>query len=160
MKPQPFRLSNPKSVGSRLIRMMRRLSFLGIALLAVNVAMADPAWYDATNQKGIEPGTPDFYQHQTNDLADTAVNGGFCFPSSFEDALYYLHNNGYGQLHTDNANWVTAMNSNLNSIVGVFNPANYNVTGMKNYIAARGLAAAIDVTSVANPGGNTSAIFN
>jgi hypothetical protein len=140
--------------------MLRRLSFLGIALLAVNVALADPAWYDATNQKGIEPGTPDFYQHQTNNLADTMANGGFCFPSSFEDALYYLHNNGFGAAYTDNANWVTAMNSNLNSIVGTFNPTSYNVTGMKNYITAVGLGTQLGVTSYANPGGATSAIFN
>jgi hypothetical protein len=160
MKTRPFRPGNPKSIGSRHVRMMRRLSFLGIAFLTVNAALADPAWYDATNQKGIEPGTPDFYQHQTNNLADTAANGGFCFPSSFEDALYYLHTVGYAQAYTDNPNWVTAMNSNLNSIVGVFKPNNYNVTGMRNYLAGIGLGTTITVTSCANPGGNTSAIFN
>ena len=160
MKLQPFPLRSPTSVGSRHIRMLRRLSFLGIALLAVNVVLADPAWYDATNQKGIEPGTPDFYQHQTNNLADTMANGGFCFPSSFEDALYYLHNNGYAQAYTDNPNWVTAMNSNLNSIVGTFNPASYNLTGMNNYLTALGLNTSLAATGVSNPGGNTDAIFN
>jgi len=152
--------------GARLRPSRRRriqgiaLFVLGIALLAVNTALADPAWYDGTNQKGVAPGTPDFYQHQTNNLSETEVNGGFCFASSFEDALYYLHNNGWGQAYTDNPNWVTAMNSNLNSIVGVFNVSGYSANGMTDYIAARGLSASIGVTTVANPGGNTSAIFN
>jgi hypothetical protein len=160
MKPHPILFRNPKFIGRRPVRMLLRFSFLGSALLAVNVALADPAWYDGTNQKGVEPGTPDFYQHQTNNLSETEVNGGFCFASAFEDALYYLHNNGYGAAFTDNANWVTAMNSNLNSIVGVFNVNGYSANGMSTYIAARGLTASIGVTSVANPGGNTSAIFN
>jgi len=136
---------------------MLRFSFLGIALLAVNAALADPAWYDGTNQKGVEPGTPDFYQHQTNSLSEIAANSGWCWQTAFEDAMYYLHNNGYGALYTDNANWVTAMNSNLNSIVGTPDGVN---GFMSNYIAAKGYGAQLAVTTAVNPGGNTSAIFN
>jgi len=138
--------------------MMRRFLFLGIAIVAANVALADPAWYDATNQKGIEPGTPDFYQHQTSPLNETQGTSGWCFQSSFEDALYYLHNNGYAQAYTDNGTWVAAMLTNLNSIVngtpGAF------VSGMNTYIGSLGLGTQLAVTGSANPGGNTSAIFN
>ena len=158
MKPQPFRLSNPRSVGNRHVRWLQRLSFLGIALLAVNVALADPAWYDGTNQKGVEPGTPDFYQHQPSPLNETEATSGWCFQSSFEDALFYLHNNGYAQAYVDNTNWVAAMLTNLSSVVNG-SPGAF-VNAMNTYIGSVGLGTALVTTGPLNPGGNTSAIFN
>ena len=137
--------------------MMLRRSILGIALLALNVgaALALPSWYDGTNQKGVEPGTPDFYQHQTATAAETKVNAGFCWESSFEDVMYHLHNIGFANLYTDNANWVNAMNANLATIRGT--PGGGD-SWMNAYIASNGYSSVLSETTLTSSGGDS--MFN
>ena len=158
MKPQPIRFRNRAADTVSHHGNTFRLTSLTLAFLALSgaVTFADPSWYDGTNQKGVQPGTPDFYQHQTTTNAETKVNAGFCWQSAFEDAMYFLHNNGFGNLYIDSANWVDAMNGNLAQIVGT--PGGGD-TWMNTYINNKGYASVLSENTIANPGGGFS-VFN
>jgi len=43
-----------------------------------------PSWYDSITDSGIQPGSPDFYQHQVNEIPGVS-NEGFCAYFSFMD---------------------------------------------------------------------------
>jgi hypothetical protein len=137
---------------------------MALAALSVAPAFGQPAWYDSGTQSGIEPGSPDFYQHQVNE--DPAfVNGGFCAYFAFEDAMYYDANNGYANLYANNANWVTAMTSNFKSILN--NPVSGSYPTLtsslaatySSYIATQGYGMTLGVTTTGNSGAGYSA-FN
>jgi hypothetical protein len=142
------RLANGRSRAPAL------LISLTVAALAAASTLAQPAWYDVASQSGIQPGSPDFYQHQTTELQD---NKGWCFQTSFEDAMYYDHNNGFANLYLDNANWVTAMNNNLANIISFTNsPPNF----MAAYIKNAGYGATLGVTEIDNSGAGGFSMFN
>jgi hypothetical protein len=159
MKTQHFRPGYSKSRGLDKGCMIIRRSILSIAFAALSIgtALAQPSWYDPTTQSGIEPGSPDFYQHQ---ITGTITNGGFCDYFAYEDAMYYDSNNGFPNLYANNANWVNAMNTNFFNIyasggnINVANPA-----FMTSYIANQSYGASLGVNSMTNSSGGYS-IFN
>jgi hypothetical protein len=60
--------------------------------LVLVAAAAHAGWYDTTNQVGIKPSVPDFFQHQNIDAdADWEKNGGWCYQVAAADALYALN---------------------------------------------------------------------
>ena len=127
---------------------------LAVASLAAGSALAQPAWYDSGSQSGIQPGSPDFYQHQTTELQD---NLGWCFQTSFEDAMYYDHNHGYANLYTDNSDWVSAMNANLANIISFTNtPPNF----LESYITNKGYGSTLGVSEIDNSGAGGYAMYN
>jgi hypothetical protein len=134
---------------------------LGIALLAFTGggALGQPAWYNSGTQSGIEPGSPDFYQHQTT---ENQANSGWCFYTAYEDAMYYDANNGFANLYPNmgNPNWVATMNNNLTTLINTpfgnpLTPANF----MNTYIAAQGYGGVLGEATTANSGGGYS-IYN
>ncbi|HWX23080.1 MAG TPA: hypothetical protein VN578_24525 [Candidatus Binatia bacterium] len=129
---------------------------LGIALVGTVPALAQPSWYDVASQSGIQPGSPDFYQHQ---ITGTYLNEGFCDYFAYEDAMYYDHNNGFANLYADNAAWVNGMINNFTNIYFAGGNQAPNPAFMNGYIGNKGYAASLGMTPITNSTGGFS-IFN
>lgn len=155
----------------RLCRVARphpafRRSVLGLAFATLGLASAlgQPSWYDSSTQSGIEPGSPDFYQHQVNENP-AYVNDGFCAYFAFEDAMYYDANNGFANLYANNANWVSGMVTNFQNILsaspsGSFPTVTASLSATySNYISSQGYGTSLGVTATGNSGGGYAA-FN
>jgi hypothetical protein len=74
-----------------------------------------PSWYNSITDSGIQPGSPDFYQHQVNQIPGVS-NEGFCAYFSFMGAMYYKSVMGFANLYQNDANWVSAMINNAYNI--------------------------------------------
>jgi hypothetical protein len=156
MKTQHFRPGNNKSRGLDKGCMIIRRSILSIAFAALSIgtALAQPSWYDPTTQSGIQPGSPDFYQHQTEVTAVESIGlGGWCFQTAFEDAMYYDSNNGFPNLYTNNVNWVDAMSTNLLALINTPSPF------MSTYISNKNYSSVLGVTTTVNSGASNF-VFN
>jgi PEP-CTERM motif len=141
-------------LSSGLKRLVIPLAFAVIGVVPVS---AQPSWYNTSTQSGIEPGSPDFYQHQPNENPAFS-NGGYCAYFAFEDAMYYDANNGFANLYANNANWVTGMNNNFNAI---FNTAGPNLASQyDNYIANQGYGASMGVNTLVNSFAGGYSMYN
>src|SRR6266566_4217281 len=101
---------------TRTLRNSPNPLILGLLLagLYLSPLMAQPSWYDGGSNSGIQPGSPDFYQHQ---IQETGFNGGFCDFFAYEDAMYFDSTIGFPNLYANNPDWVNGMVTNFLNIL-------------------------------------------
>jgi len=116
--------------------------------------LAQPSWYDVGSDSGIQPGSPDFYQHQ---IQETGFNGGFCDFFAYEDAMYYDSTIGFPNLYANNANWVNGMVNNFVNILVTDVGSQFSY--MRNYLYTQGYGGTLSMNITTNVGG-ANAMFN
>jgi hypothetical protein len=112
--------------------------------------LAQPSWYDAGSNSGIQPGSPDFYQHQ---IQESGTNGGFCDFFAYEDAMYYDSTIGFPNLYTNSANWVNAMVGNFSAIAATDGTNQFSY--MRNYLATQGYGGTLGINISINSSNNS-----
>src|SRR5258708_1204319 len=138
------RTHNVEQGNPRSFTVLKNWSLI-LALLAIGV-------FPVLAQPIVQPGSPDFYQHQTT---ENQANSGWCFYTAFEDAMYYDANHGFPNLYANNANWVTAMNNNLTTAINTAD-SGYPSFFMNKYISDQGYAATLGESTILNSGGGYS----
>jgi hypothetical protein len=134
------------------------LPLAGLLLaLGAGSAFAQPSWYNSGSDSGVQPGSPDFYQHQINQFPEIS-NGGFCTWYAFEDAMYFDSTMGYGNLYQNNANWVNGMLLNFVNIYETPSASSPDFfTDFNNlfnaYIASNGYGGSLVSTATTSFGG-------
>ena len=116
--------------------------------------LAQPSRYDVGSDSGIQPGSPDFYQHQ---IQETGFNGGFCDFFAYEDAMYYDSTIGFPNLYANNANWVNGMVNNFVNILATDVGSQFSY--MRNYLYTQGYGGTLSMNITTNVGG-ANAMFN
>ena len=135
-------------------------SAIAFAILGAATAPAQPSWYDAGSDSGIQPGSPDFYQHQ---ISGTYANEGFCDFFAYEDAMWYDHNNGFPNLYANGTGWVDAMVNNFTNIylsTSGFNAPASSPPFMNTYILSQGYTNQLGMVPYQNPRSNSLAFSN